>query len=205
MALTTGLSWSNHEGHEGHEEGDRRAAESHDRLFDRGSLASRAASKRWYRTLLCPIPSCSSCASWSTDHGDPLVRHGNIPRRWETSRFTSAGESLGFELESDTCLPGGLGSSPLRALTAGLSRCNHEGHEGHEEGIRQAAESHDRLLDRGSLARRAGSKRWYRTLLCLIPSCSSCASWSTDHGDPLVRHGNIPRRWETSRFTNAGE
>jgi hypothetical protein len=83
--------------------------------------------------------------------------------------------------------------SPLRALTTGLRWSNHEGHEGHEAGTRRSAESNERLCDRGSRAPRVGTARWQRTLLSLIPSCSSCASWSTDRPDPLACHGHIPR------------
>ncbi len=35
--------------------------------------------------------------------------------------------------------------SPLRALTTGLGRSNHKGHVGHEDGVRRALESRDRL------------------------------------------------------------
>ena len=80
--------------------------------------------------------------------------------------------------------------SPLRALTTGLRWSNHEGHE---DGIRRAAESNDRLCDHGSLAPRVGTAIWPRTPLSLIPSCSSCASWCTDRPDPLACHGHIPR------------
>ena len=121
-ALTTGLRWSNHEGHEGLEDVIRRSAETHDRLCDRGSLAPRAGTTTWPRTLLSLIPSCSSCASWSTDRPDLLVCHGNIPRPWRTSRCTGAGESFGFELESHVRPPGNLGRwiVPVHIFRSGL-------------------------------------------------------------------------------------
>ena len=83
--------------------------------------------------------------------------------------------------------PGDLGRSPLGALTTGLRWSNHEGHEA---GIRRSAETNERFCDRGSLAPRAGTATWHRTLLSLIPSC---ASWSTDRPDALDCHEHIPR------------
>ena len=108
-ALTTGLRWSNHEGHEGHEDGIRRSAESNERLCDRSSLAPRAGTTIWPRTFLSLIPSCSSWASWSTDRPELLACHGHIPRPWRTSQSTGAGGSFGFELEGQVRPPGDLG------------------------------------------------------------------------------------------------
>jgi hypothetical protein len=118
-ALTTGLRWSNHEGHEGHEDGIRRYAESNERLCDRGSLAPRAGTTIWHRTLLSLIPSCSSFASWSTDRPTRLPAMGIFLVPWRTNRSTGAGESFGFELKSHVRPPGDLGRWAAPSVTLG--------------------------------------------------------------------------------------
>jgi hypothetical protein len=98
-ALTTGLRWSNHEGHE---DGIRRSAESNERLYDRGSRGPRAGTTIRHRTLFSLVPSCSSCsscascASWSTDRPAPLACHGHIPRAVANKSVQRSGRIIWF-------------------------------------------------------------------------------------------------------------
>ncbi|MEY4176571.1 MAG: hypothetical protein RLY70_145 [Planctomycetota bacterium] len=73
---------------------------------------------------------------------------------WLLYRTAAAGAALRLEAcrpqRRRTRCPSYKRAIRLGAWTTELSWSNHEGHEEHEDGIRPALKSHDRLCDRGS-------------------------------------------------------